>query len=113
MTNVDELEKRIAEWHQTLNSEGTIPPGLYRRNTSEYQLICYINNVIGCFIAGNHSTASLFLYRARQHIERCPANSNLEGFYQEASAYLSDVESYLRLSDPGALLEHAKFYSVE
>ena len=48
-----DLSARIEAAHARLNTEAVLPPLAHRRNHVVYPLVCYVNNIIGCYLSGN------------------------------------------------------------
>jgi hypothetical protein len=63
-----ELLNRIVAAHSRLNAPDVLPEKAHRRNTAIYQLVCYINNVVGCYLSSNFAAIPLFIERARGHM---------------------------------------------
>ncbi|MCI5208894.1 MAG: hypothetical protein D3910_08885 [Candidatus Electrothrix sp. ATG2] len=63
--------------HRELNKSENIPEMGFRRNVRVYELICYINNIIGCYLGKNAETIPIFIGRSRSHMEKYPAGDSL------------------------------------
>lgn len=87
--------KDINELQTLLNSKEYTPPRAYRRNVRVYTLVCYVNNITGCYLSKNAEPIPLFIERAKQHMQNFLPNDNEKLFYQIVSNYLNLVETHL------------------
>jgi hypothetical protein len=83
-------------FQQRLNSTDTLPPQALRRNTSEYALVSYINNLTGLLNSGNLQPAAIFITRAATHMQELPPAKGFEPYYDLAYRYLCHVAFHLR-----------------
>jgi len=88
--------QEIDEWHRKLNSKDYAPKGCYRRNVRVYNLVCYVNNIIGCYLACHEEPIIHFIRRSRKHMNDFPANEELIEYYRMVKEYLRVVESHLK-----------------
>lgn len=86
--------KEIALLQKKLNAAENVPPRGFRRNVPVYQLICYVNNITGCYISKNIQPIPIFIERAREFIKDNQVDENA-GYYDLVLRYLDAVESYL------------------
>lgn len=93
-------EKKVEVWHQRLNADGEVPPRWYRRNAVEYELICYINNIIGCYLAHNYKAIPLFIQRCKGFLNRYTVKEEDTHCFEHISEYLLDLESLMKLHVP-------------
>ncbi len=68
------------------------------RNSGEYPLVCYINNVTALFVSENWKAVPVFVARAAEHMIARPADTRLQAYYELASAYLGQVVRHLTVS---------------
>lgn len=74
---------------EELNDPAVLPPHAYRRNHLHYELVGYVNCLIGCRLSGNTADAALFERRiARFMADHVPTG--------EATRYFELVASYVR-----------------
>ncbi|HUC67850.1 MAG TPA: hypothetical protein VMA53_20705 [Stellaceae bacterium] len=95
----EELSRQIAAAHLRLNSDAVLPSLAHRRNHAVYALVCYVNNIIGCYLSKNFGPIPLFVQRARDHMSASPADSGSANYYVEAAAYLDLMEAALSCYD--------------
>lgn len=91
-----DLSARIEDAHARLNSEAILPPLAHRRNATVYALVCYVNNIIGCYLSGNLRAIPLFIERAGEHMVSNPPPPETEAYYKEVSTYLEVMEAVVR-----------------
>jgi hypothetical protein len=58
----------IDEFHRKLNSPETLPKLAYRRNHRIYELVCYVNCLIGPRFSDNREGAALFRGRILSYL---------------------------------------------
>lgn len=58
----------IDDYHRKLNAPGTLPKIAYRRNHRIYELVCYVNCLIGARLSDNREGAALFRERILQYL---------------------------------------------
>jgi hypothetical protein len=61
----DEIWKVI----ETINSEDVSPKMGFRRNKSIYELVCYVNNIIGCYLSKRSEPIPIFINRIRAYLD--------------------------------------------
>ena len=87
--------KEIHDWHKKLNSKKHSPRFGFRRNASVYPLICYTNNIVGCFLSHNEDPIPIFIGRARKHMADFPDTGGYHEYYKIVTSYLSAMETHL------------------
>ena len=90
--NSEEIDK----WNSSLNSEENVPARGFRRNVSVYPLVCYVNNIIGCYLGKNVEPILVFISRAREHMNDEPPIDEWKGYYKRVYEYLNIIESHLK-----------------
>jgi len=88
--------EKLDEWYRKLNSEECEAPRGYRRDVVVYELVCYVNNIIGCYLGRNIKPILRFIERSRLYMERVPPKENLEKYYTMVDNYLTDLEHHLK-----------------
>jgi hypothetical protein len=63
------IELDINEFHLKLNALGTLPKLAYRRNHRIYELVCYVNCLIGARLSNNAEGAAHFRERILTYLE--------------------------------------------
>lgn len=94
------LKKKVEAWHQRLNADGEFPAYWYRRNTVEYELICHINNIIGCYLAHNYEVIPSFIQRCRRFLNRYTIKEEDIRYFEHVSEYLVDLEVLMKAYRP-------------
>ena len=105
----------LAALLRAVNAEGFVQPGWYQRSHGAYELISYLNNAMGLYIADNIDAVPIFLDRALGYLSREDAVRLPEDYRLKVLAYLAGlaraVAARESLSDrsrsfiPAALLE--------
>ncbi len=80
----------IARHHGLLNSVGLVQPRWYDRNHKAYELLCYVNTIVGLYLAENYEPIPPFLDRVYGYLSR-------EDKAQVSEGYRQAVEAYIRL----------------
>lgn len=71
-----------------LNDAAVLPPHAYRRNHAIYELVSYVNCLIGCRISGNLEGASLFEDRIRRFTVDHPPSPDEAAYYEAVADYI-------------------------
>jgi hypothetical protein len=71
-----------------LNDPAVLPPHAYRRNHSAYELVGYVNCLIGCRLSGNSDGTSLFEERIERYIADHPQTPDVAGYYAAVVDYV-------------------------
>jgi hypothetical protein len=85
----------LSAFQKRLNSSDVLPEAWLRRNSGEYALISYINNIAGLMLSGNHEPASIFIARAAEHLRRAPPPSGSNPYHELTHRYLCHVAYHL------------------
>jgi hypothetical protein len=94
MLHDDLLEDSLEELQKKINSIEYSPEKGYRRDVSVYELVCYVNNITGCYLSNNFAPIPLFIGRARHYMTDNQVKEN-EKYYQLVSAYLTVMERHM------------------
>jgi|SRR5438105_9658512 len=86
----------INAFHARLNSSELVPEQAFRRNSSAYPLVCYLNNIAGLFLSKNYDPIPVFIARAAEHMQNSPPSAASRPYYDFATRYLSQVAYHLR-----------------
>lgn len=62
---ISDLEKI----QKIINSKDLCPRYGYRRNAAVYELVCYVNNITGCYLSNNLDPIKIFIRRAKEYME--------------------------------------------
>ncbi len=88
--------EKIHYLQQQLNKTENVPNRCYRRNVSIYELVCYVNNITGCYISENFDPIPVFIERSKQFME-VNSNNEWEMYYHLANEYFEAIENSLGL----------------
>lgn len=80
---------------KALNSRELIPKKGFRRDVAIYELVCYVNNITGCYISENLEPIRIFISRARTYIEDNGKDDVNSNYIELVSRYLDLMENYL------------------
>lgn len=71
-----------------LNDPSVLPPLGYRRNHPHYELVGYVNCLVGCRISDNAEGAILFGERIKRFITDHPATPDTARYYEAVEDYV-------------------------
>lgn len=89
--------QQLSEIHREINTEGILPKHGLQRNSIEYPLICYVNNIFGFLSAENFSAIPIFIKRAHNHRLRIIESGGTDHLKGQPSRFLDLVDQYLNL----------------
>ena len=89
------MQADLEDLHKRLNEADVLPQSSYRRNRHEYELVCYVNNMIGCCISRNHAALGLFRSRAEKFMDDNPTKPELHGYYALVRTYLTAIAGFI------------------
>jgi hypothetical protein len=84
-------DEKIITLLSRLNNVKVLPSKAFRRDVSVYELICYVNNITGCYLSHNLLPIPILIERARYYMDL-----NQE---DELSPYYELVTDYFKLLD--------------
>lgn len=93
------MSDELRNIQKQLNSAESVAGEIYRRNEINYPLVCYVNNITGCYISDNFETVVMFIGRAREHMKKNQEKPREEGYYSLVEEYISKMETHLRNKD--------------
>ena len=85
----DKTQAELEDLHRRLNAANLMPQSSYRRNKQEYELVCYVNNMIGCCLSRNYVALGLFKARAERFIADNPPKPEFDDYYALVKMYLT------------------------
>ncbi len=85
----------VSEYHELLNKQSIVPTMSYRRNSKYYELICYINNTIACYLSGNEKAAQVFIERSCVFMSENEPTNDVASYYELVFGYLTTLENEL------------------
>jgi len=88
---MNEMSGDIFLMQKELNKNENIPRMAYRRDSKAYPLVCYVNNITGCFLSENYKPIALFSERAKIYIEE-NKNEEMDKYYKLVKHYLSLID---------------------
>ncbi|MBT8447599.1 MAG: hypothetical protein KJO38_10635 [Gammaproteobacteria bacterium] len=65
-----DMDATLASLLRALNAAGQVQPGWYQRSHGAYELISYLNNAMGLYLADNIDAVPIFLDRAHGYLQR-------------------------------------------
>jgi hypothetical protein len=90
-----EARSVIKAFHTVLNSPSLVPEQCYRRNKVSYELICYVNNLMGLFLGKNYHVIPTFIARADRHMTECPPTPGSQAYYEVVEKYLAQMSFFV------------------
>ena len=96
------MSDELSRLHQILNSEGVVPGIAYRRNKVIFELVSYVNCLIGCVLSQRRDVVPLFAERCRFFMDSHPAAPDYEKYYAMVRGYIAEVERVFGSTAPGA-----------
>lgn len=87
--------RKIELMHEQLNSKALVPGRSYRRNVVVYELLCYVNNIVACYVAKNEEPIPIFIGRARTYLASAKPSEEWSGYYAYVEQYLNEMEMHL------------------
>ena len=85
------MSPELSRLHSLLNSETVVPGIAYRRNKVVYELVCYVNCLIGCVLSGRRDVMPSFVHRCREFMSGHTLPEH-ESYYAAVRSYLAEVE---------------------
>ena len=91
------MSPELSRLHSLLNSETLVPNIGYRRNKLMYELVCYVNCLIGCVLSNRRDTMPILVQRCREFMDSHVFYPEAESYYSVVSSYLIEVEREFEL----------------
>jgi hypothetical protein len=85
------LTPDLSRLHSLLNSKSVVPDIAYRRNKAVYELVCYVNCLIGCVLSDRGDAMPAFIRRSREFMDKHPPEA-YEQYYSVVRIYLAEVK---------------------
>jgi hypothetical protein len=82
-------KSRRRELEEKLNSPDYLPARAHRRNHRMYELVCYVNCLLGCRISGNTDGEAVFRDRVEKFLAENPAEEGYGAYYNIIGEYTS------------------------
>jgi len=95
MPEVINKSTEIQSFFDKLNAKDKTPKNAYRRNAPIYSLICYVNNITGCYLSDNLDPIPVFIERSRLHMDDIYPDDESQEYYLLVSEYLDFIEKYV------------------
>lgn len=90
------MDKKILEIQKKLNHPDYVPYMAYRRDAKIHSLICYVNNITGCYVSENYKPISIFIERSRLYMDENKSEQNeLKIYYRLVECYFLALEELL------------------
>ena len=111
--NDAEASRAVIRRFQTrLANAEMLPERSLRRNSSDYPLVCYINNLTALILSENWEAAPIFVARAAEHMAARPADSRQHAYYALAGQYLGQVVYHLTVHVGGIEFDRERIPST-
>lgn len=78
-------------FHAVLNAKDIVQPGWYHRNHIAYELVCYVNNIVGLYLSGNYPAIPVLLDRAHGYLNRDDKAQLNDQYRENVMSYLAAV----------------------
>jgi len=85
----------LAGFIKLLNTEDLAPKGGFRRNKSIYELVCYVNNNIGCYMSKCVKPIPIFISRIRIYLAESTIAPEDEEYCIQVSKFVGVLENHL------------------
>lgn len=90
------MSSEIERMQKCLNAKELCPKRGYRRDVAIYELVCYVNNITGCYISDNLEPIRLFIDRARGYMEDNAGDEINKEYFGMVSRYLRMMDDHLK-----------------
>lgn len=87
----DGSDARLADIERRLNSVDLLPAFAFRRNHEVYELVGYVNCLLGCRLAGNTQGEGVFKDRISQYMASHAPTPEISKYYQVVSSYVGEA----------------------
>jgi hypothetical protein len=92
------MNNELARFHLILNSEELVPAMAYRRNKVIFELVSYVNCLLGCVLSQRRDVLPLWIQRCRALLEQHPAQADSAKYYAVVQDYIAEVEREFRFT---------------
>jgi hypothetical protein len=75
-----------------LNSQDLVPTAEYRRNKVTFELLSYVNCLLGCVLSGRRDVIPVWIRRCRDFMQQHPSQAECQRYYGVIQDYLTEVE---------------------
>ena len=75
-----------------LNASDALPPAAFRRNHAIYELVAYVNNLLGCRLAANVEGQGIFKDRIERYMAAHAPKPDEAAYYQLVSRFLAEPD---------------------
>lgn len=89
------MNSELEKMQKALNSKELCPRKGYRRDVPVYELVCYVNNIIGCYMSENFEPIKIFSDRAKIFIDDNKEDETNKEYFELVGRYLRLMEEYL------------------
>jgi hypothetical protein len=103
LPGASEPAEPLASLYAKLNSLDHVPQIAYRRNHMLYELVCYVNCIIGAQLSSNAGAIETFTGRAREYIEANPPRPDAEEYYALVRRLIAAASRTEPASQPGSV----------
>jgi hypothetical protein len=86
------MNSELLRFHLILNSEELVPPVAYRRNVVIFELVRYVNCLLGCVLSQRRDVLPVWIRRCRAFIKQHPAQADWKKYYAAVRDYIAELE---------------------
>lgn len=90
-----------------LNSTDVLPPMAFRRNHAIYELVSYVNCLLGCRMAGNLEGEGVFRARIAEYMATHDPKPDEARYYQLVRTYVANARASLVMPMPNSVTMEA------
>lgn len=90
-----DLYSEIVALQKELNKPENLPKMAYRRDSKAYPLVCYVNNITGCFLSENYDPIIIFVERVEIYIEENDIGE-FKDYYMLINRYLQLIIAFIK-----------------
>lgn len=90
-----DLYSEIVALQKEINKPENLPKMAFRRNSKAYPLICYVNNITGCFLSKNYDPIIIFVARVEVYIEENDIEE-FKNYYMLINKYFHLIVAFIK-----------------
>ena len=92
------MSDELLRFHLILNSESLVPARSYRRNVVLFELVSYVNCLLGCVLSQRRDVVPVWIRRCRDFMAQNPARPDWERYYVVVQDYIVKVEQEFKFT---------------
>ena len=86
------MTSELSRLQSLLNREEILPATGYRRNKVIFELVTYVNCLIGCVLSERRDAVPLFVRRCRAFLKDNAPAGEFDSYYASVRSYIAQVE---------------------